>query len=385
MQRVFISAGETSGDMHAAGVVAALRHRFPELSISGIAGPAMQAAGCAALHEMSALNVMGISDVVRAWPRIRQVEKGVLAWAESERPDVAILVDFPGFHMRLGARLRRLGIPVLQYIAPKLWAWGSWRTRRLHAAQDGLACILPFEPAWFADKGIAARYVGNPSAAACPQGWSAAQLKADLDLGVQVPLVALLPGSRPGELAQHVPLLAAAWKRVAAQRPEAHAVVPVAPGADAGLLAPLLDAPRVHRLDRMQPGYALRADAAVAVSGTATLELALWQVPSILIYRGPPLVMALGRRLVHLPNVGLANILLGEETMPELIQKACTEEAVADWILRLLDPSGAAVAGQRRGFARLQSMLGDADPAAGVVEMAVSLASGTGTAGTSMS
>ncbi len=385
MQRVFISAGEASGDMHAAGVVAALQHRFPGLSVSGIAGPAMQAAGCTTLHAMSELNVMGIGDVVRAWPRIRRVEQGVLAWAEAERPELAILVDFPGFHMRLGARLRRLGIPVLQYISPKLWAWGAWRARRLRAAQDGLACILPFEPAWFAERGIVARYVGNPSAAACRQGWSASELRASLDLAAEVPLVALLPGSRPGELARHAPVLAAAWERVAAERPDAHAVVPVAPGADASLLAPLLDAPRVHRLERMQQGYALRADAAVAVSGTATLELALWQVPSILVYRAPPLMMALGRRLVRLPHVGLANILLGEEAMPELIQEACTEEAVAGWVLRLLDRSGAEAAGQRRSFARLQALLGDADPAAGVVEMAVSLARGAGGAGASIS
>lgn len=381
MQRIFISAGEASGDMHAAGVVTALRQRFPGISLSGIAGPAMQAAGCAPLYPMSELNVMGINDVVRAWPRIRRVAQGVLAWAETERPELVILVDFPGFHMRLGAKLRRLGIPVLQYIAPKLWAWGSWRTGRLRGAQDGLACIFPFEPDWFGERGIDARYVGNPSAVACRRGWSGAQLRARMDLAADTPLVALLPGSRPGELARHVPVLAAAWKRVAAARPHAHAVVPAAPGADAALLAPLLDAPRVHRIDRMQEGYALRADAAVAVSGTATLELALWQVPSILVYRGTPLMMALARRLVRLPHAGLANILLGEEAMPELIQEDCTEQAVADWILKLLDANGDVATAQRQQFARLEAMLGDADPAAGVVDMAVSLCA----AGSSMS
>jgi len=164
-----------------------------------------------------------------------------------------------------------------------------------------------------------------------------------------------------------------------------HAVLPVVPGAEVAQLAPLLDAPRVHRLDRMQEGYALRADAAVAVSGTATLELALWQVPSLLIYRGSPLMITLARRLVRLPHVGLANILLGEEAMPELIQQACTEEAVVGWMLRLLDASGAEAAGQRAQFVRLSAMLGDADPAAGVAEMAASLAHGAGDGKASMS
>lgn len=384
MRRILISAGEASGDMHAGAVVAALTQRFPGLAVAGIAGPTMQEAGCEALYPMSALNVMGIGDVVAAWPRIRRVEQGLLAWAASERPDVAILVDFPGFHMRLGARLRRLGIPVLQYIAPKLWAWGPWRARRLRAAQDGLACIFPFEPDWFAAHGVAGSYVGNPSAYACRQGWSGAELKHRLGLAADVPLLALLPGSRPGELVRHVPVLAAAWQQVAAARPDVHAVVPVVPGTDADLLAPLLDAPRVHRLDRMQDGYALRADAAVAVSGTATLELALWQVPSILVYRGTPLMMALARRLVRLPYAGLANILLGEAAMPELIQEHCTEEAVTSWILRLLDAGGETATQQRRQFARLSAMLGDADPAEGVAQMAIALAR-TGGTGTSIS
>jgi len=375
MRTVFISAGEVSGDMHAATVVRALRERFSGADIHGIAGPGMVAAGCHPLYAMSELNVMGIGDVIRAWPRIRQIEHGILDWVETTRPDVAILVDFPGFHMHLGRKLRHLGIPVLQFIAPKLWAWGSWRVRRLRAAQDGLACIFPFEPEWFARRGITARYVGNPSVHACRHGWSAVELRSHLNLAADTPLVALLPGSRPGELSRHVSVLAAAWGRMAGQRPDVHAVVPVAPGADVQLLAPLLHCERVHQIGRMREGYALRADAAVAVSGTATLELALWQVPSILIYRAAPVAMALGRRLVHLPYVGLANILLGEEAMPELIQEECTVEAIVGRLLDLLDPDGTSAVRQREMFERLYAMLGDHDPAAGVAEMASAMVS----------
>jgi len=375
MRTVFISAGEVSGDMHAATVVRALRERLSGAEIHGVAGPAMAAAGCHPLFAMSELNVMGIGDVIRAWPRIRQVEQGILDWVEAARPDMAILVDFPGFHMRLGRKLRRLDIPVLQYIAPKLWAWGSWRVRRLRTAQDGLACILPFEPAWFDQRGVPARYVGNPSAHACRTGWSASELRQHLDLAENSTLVALLPGSRPGELQRHASLLADAWKQVAVQRQDAHAVVPVAPGTDVQLLAPLLHCERVHRIERMREGYAMRADAAVAVSGTATLELALWDVPSILVYRGAPVTMALGRRLVHLPYVGLANILLGEEAMPELIQEECTVEAIAGRLLDLLDPDGTSAARQRKMFGRLHAMLGEHDPAAVVAEMAEAMVS----------
>jgi lipid-A-disaccharide synthase len=383
--RIFISVGEASGDMHAASVVQALKERFTDADIHGIAGPAMAAAGCHSLYAMSELNVMGIGDVLRAWPRIRHVEQGVLRWAEGARPDVTILVDFPGFHMRLGSKLRRLGIPVLQYIAPKLWAWGSWRARRLHASQDALACIFPFEPEWFGKRGIPATYVGNPSAHDCRMGWSASELRLRLGLAADTQLVALLPGSRPGELQRHASVLAAAWQQVMVQRPDVHAVVPVVPGTDMSLLAPLLQSERMHRLDRISEGYALRADAAVAVSGTATLELALWNVPSILVYRGAPLMMALARRLVHLPHAGLANILLEEEVMPELIQEECTAEAIAGRLLDLLDPSGITASRQRELFMRLHAMLGDHDPAAGVAEIVHALASGQGLAGGSFS
>jgi lipid-A-disaccharide synthase len=367
--------------MHAASVVRALSGRFAGSDIHGIAGPAMAAAGCRLLYPMSELNVMGIGDVVRAWPRIRRLEQGVLAWAGAERPDAAVLVDFPGFHMRLGTKLRRLGIPVIQYIAPKLWAWGGWRARRLRHAQDGLACIFPFEPEWFGERGIPGRYVGNPSAHACRGGWSAPELRQRLGLPTDTPLVALLPGSRPGELTRHVPVLAAAWTSVAAQRPDVHAVVPVLPDVDMALLAPLLQGERVHSIGRLSEGYALRADAAVAVSGTATLELALWNVPSILVYRGAPMMMALARRLVHLPHAGLANILLGEEAMPELIQEACTEQAIAGRLLELLDASGKAASRQRQRFAELQAMLGDRDPAIGVADMVERMASAHGVQG----
>jgi lipid-A-disaccharide synthase len=383
--RIFISVGEASGDLHAAAVVHALREHFADADIHGIAGSAMAAAGCHALYPMTELNVMGIGDVLRAWPRIRHVEQGVLRWAAHARPDVAILVDFPGFHMRLGSKLRRLGIPVLHYIAPKLWAWGEWRARRLRTTQDALACIFPFEPEWFGKRGIPATYVGNPSAHACRAGWSAPELRQHLGLAADTPLVALLPGSRPGELQRHVSVLAAAWQQVMAQRPDVHAVVPMVPGTDLSLLAPLLQSGRLHPLQRISEGYALRTNAAVAVSGTATLELALWNVPSILVYRGAPLMMALARRLVHLPHAGLANILLGEEAMPELIQEACTPEAIAGRLLDLLDPSGITAPRQRQQFMRLHAMLGEHDPAAGVAEMADALVSGKGLVGGSFS
>ena len=142
--RVFISAGEASGDLHAAGVIRTLLEHAPETDISGIAGPAMRQAGCQPVADMNELNVMGVVDVLKSLPRIRDVHRRVLAHVAETAPDVVILVDFPGFHINLGRRLRRMGIPVIQYIAPKLWAWGGWRAKKLRQSQDALASILPF-------------------------------------------------------------------------------------------------------------------------------------------------------------------------------------------------------------------------------------------------
>ncbi|MDX8406424.1 MAG: lipid-A-disaccharide synthase [Mariprofundus sp.] len=372
MKRVFISAGETSGDMHAATIVAELRSRL-SADVYGIAGERMQAAGCTPLHAMSELNVMGLGEVLVALLRIRRVEKSVLAWCERERPDVAVLVDFSSFHMRLGRKLRAQGIPVVHFIAPKLWAWGSWRVRKLRRSQDALACILPFEPEWFKAHRVDASYVGNPSAEACAQGWSAAALKQRLGIGSEQTLLALLPGSRPQELRTHVPLLTEVLIRMRQQQPDIACVVPVAPGVAMDELEPLWQAGAMP-IRREEQGYALRADLAVAVSGTATLELALWDVPTLLVYRTSPLTAFLGQRLVHLQCAGLANIILDDTmVMPELIQRACTIDNIMAHLLPLLH-DGERILAQRESFKALRLRLGQQCVASNVVDMIEKLA-----------
>jgi len=365
----FVSAGETSGDLHAATVVAELKRRYPEAEITGIAGEQMQYQGCVALHHMHELNVMGIIDVLRSLSRIRQIEQSVMGWCTEQKPDVAVLVDFSSFHMRLGRQLRQLGIPVVHFIAPKLWAWGSWRVSRLKKSQDRLACILPFEPEWFNHRGIShATYVGNPSATACIGGWSAMALKQHLDVENNRPLLALLPGSRPQEIIVHVPILEETLKQIQKLMPQLVCVVPVAPGVDMDALEPLWQQ-GAKPIQRTDEGFALRADAAVAVSGTATLELALWDTPTVLIYKASRLMVFLARRLAKIRCAGLANIILGDRpVIPELIQEACTvDNIVAELLLLLRDEPTAQR--QRRECAKLRTLLGHQQAAVGVADM----------------
>ena len=373
--KVFISAGETSGDLHAAAVIQALKVQVSydaDIEISGIAGAMMKAQGCSPICDISELNVMGIGDVIKALPRIRRVGKHVVAWAEREKPDVAILVDFPGFNMRLGEQLKALGIPVLYYIAPKLWAWGHWRVKRLQRAQDKLACILPFEPAWFSNQGIDSTYVGNPSAVSCQSGWSKSELREHLGVSEHTKILALLPGSRKSELKNHAALLANAYKKVLQQHPDIQAVTSRAPGISDEQLKPLLDV-GVKVLDRLDEHYALRADAAIAVSGTATLELALWDVPTVLVYKSSPLMIWIARKLVGTRCAGLANIILDDKpVMPELIQEQASLEAIVKHILPLLEGDREAEL-QHQAFIELQHRLDDHHPSHTVADMALSM------------
>ncbi len=369
--RILISAGEVSGDMHAAAVIRSLSARCDHPEIFGIAGPSMRHAGCETLIDMEQLNVMGVSDVLKALPRIRRIRNNILEWADHNRPDIAILVDFPGFHINLGARLRKLGIPVLQYIAPKLWAWGSWRARRLQRSRDELACILPFEPEWFKQRHIGSHYVGNPSVVTCTTGWNRTEFRQRLGFAPDAHVLTIWPGSRPSELAHHVPLLAEAWRMIQHQCPDVHCVVPLAPGVDKKLLEPLMKEGGVP-VNRMEKEFALRVDAAIAVSGTATLELALWDVPTVLVYRTSPLTAFVARKLVRVPYIGLTNILLNTSVMPELIQEEATVENIVRSVLPLLQ-GGAEAMKQRTRFASLRAMLGDDDPAEAITTMVMRL------------
>ncbi len=373
--KVFISAGEASGDLHAAAVIQALKAQVPHdapIEISGIAGAMMKAQGCSPIGDISELNVMGIGDVVKALPRIRRVGKRVIAWAEREKPDVAILVDFPGFNMRLGEKLKALGIPVLYYIAPKLWAWGHWRVKRLQRAQDKLACILPFEPEWFSNQGIDSTYVGNPSAVSCQSGWSKLELREQLGVSENIKILALLPGSRKSELKNHAALLANAYEKILQKYPDIQAVTTRAPGISDEQLKPLLDV-GVKILDRLDENYALRVDAAIAVSGTATLELALWDVPTVLVYKSSALTIWIARKLVGTECAGLANIILDDKpVMPELIQEQASLQAIVKHILPLLE-GGQQAKLQHQAFSHLQQHLGSHNPSRSVATMALSM------------
>ncbi len=367
--RLLISVGESSGDLHASAVIKQLKAQTPDgvsLEIAGIAGPMMQAAGCKPIHDMDELNVMGFGDVIKALPRIKAVQKDIANFAETFKPDMVILTDFTSFHLGLGRTLKAQGLFVTHYIAPKLWAWGEKRISKLQKSQNRLACIFPFEENWFTKRGIKdAVYVGNPSAYACQGGWSKAELKQRLGLQENDQLLALLPGSRPSEIKQHVALLAETYLRLKQNQPDLKAVATLAPSVKPETLKSLTDV-GVLLLERTEDSYALRADAAIAVSGTATLELALWDTPTVLVYKTSAFSWFVGQRLIKGRCVGLANILLlgdvpsSEGIVPELLQHDATIENITKEVLPLLQGT---TQQQLQAFAELRELLGTDNPA----------------------
>lgn len=304
--RLWIVAGEASGDRLGAQLVDVLRVRRPGLVVRGLAGPAMREAGVAALARAEEATAIGLVEVLTSLPRLIRLLERLEAAIVADRPDVVVTIDSPELCLRLAARLRRRGIRVVHWVAPQVWAWRPGRVRRLGRAVDTVMCLLPFEPQWLQEH-VRAVFVGHPAAALAP------------DPGAPRPghpTFALCPGSRPSELARHWPVLRAVARVLRQRFPRCGFVVPVAPTIEPGALGGL-DAVLVPSV----AGVA-GADAAVVASGTATLELAALGVPMVVIYRVHPLTFAIARRWVRgVEHVALPNVIAGAPLVPEILQE----------------------------------------------------------------
>jgi len=366
--RVFLVAGEPSGDLHAADLAASLLRLCPGSTIEGVGGPRMAAAGVRLVVDLVSDPVMGVWPVVRRTPRFFALYRGLLERFETERPDVVVGVDYPGLNLRLARAAKKRGVPFVLYVAPQVWAWAPWRTKKLARDVPRVLCILPFEEALFRADGADAAFVGHPLfehlAARARDDAFAASLRADL---AGAPLVALLPGSRRAEVRDNFPLMLDAAARVAAARPGTRFVVALA----AERLRPLVEEMRgrvefvVAPPEKSDDAMAA-ADAAITVSGTATLHLAAHGIPAVVVYRASAAGRALAKLLVVSPFIALPNLLCGACVEPEFLASGDDAPAVADALLRLL-PGGAdraAVVESLAGLRRRMTSAGVADRAA---------------------
>ena len=328
--RVAMVAGEASGDLLAGLWLPALRHRWPGLEAVGIGGPRMAAQGFDAWWPSERLAVRGYVEVLRHYRRIASLRRELAARLLRDRPDVFVGVDAPDFNLGLERTLREAGVPTVHFVCPSIWAWRAGRARTIARSADLVLCLFPFEPELLQRHGVRAAYVGHPLADAIPLVPPREQARTRLGVDPHAPMVAVLPGSRRSEIQYIAPTLLDAAARLLRERPGLQAIVPVAPG-----LRPLLDPlasrlahPALRLVDGRSHEVLAACDVALVASGTATLEAALFKRPMVIAYRMHPLSWAMMKRMALQPWVGLPNILCGEFVVPELIQQACTAEAL---------------------------------------------------------
>ncbi len=348
--RLFIVAGEASGDLHAANLLRALQRRGAGVEAFGVGGERLRAAGLECVARSEELSVMGLAEVVRELPRLSRLARRVRVAALARRPDVAVLVDSPDFNLPLARRLRRAGIPVVVYVSPQLWAWRSGRVRRIRRDVRRVLCILPFEVAFYAAHGVAAEYVGHPLVDELAPVMAAMPPRAPSTL-------ALLPGSRWHEVETLLPTMLAAAASLRNEIGDLRVRLIAAPGLEHGRLAArLADSPAAVEVVTQDRHRALAScAAAIVASGTATLECALLDVPMVVGYRLHALSYALAARLVRVPHVGLVNLVAGSEIAPEAVQREFTVARLVAETRGLLGAGGQA---QRAGLAEVRRRLG---------------------------
>lgn len=335
-------AGEASGDLLGAHLLAALRARMPDLAAGGIGGPRMQAVGLESLFPMEKLSVRGYVEVLRHYRGIMKIRRQLLAGMLERPPQLFIGVDAPDFNLELEHRLRGAGVPTLHYVSPSVWAWRGWRIRRIARAASHVLLLFPFELPIYRNAGIPATYVGHPLADDLPMEVDKAQAREQLKLSASKTIVALLPGSRDSELRYMADLFIRAAQRLHAELPELCFVCPTASRSTRDLFEAALlrngaqELPLTLLFGHSHEALAA-ADLALVASGTATLEAALLKTPMVIAYRQAALSWQLMRRMAYLPYVGLPNILAGERVVDEFLQDDATPESLSNALLGLLN------------------------------------------------
>ncbi len=357
---VLIVATEASADLLAARALEEVRALRPSVRACGVGGPRLRAAGLEAIYRAEELSVMGVGEVLPRIPRILAILRGVARAAAERRPGAALLVDGPDFNLRLARRLRPLGLRIIYYVSPTVWAWRRGRARKIARLVDRMLCILPFEERFYAGTGVSARFVGHPLAERPPPE-PAERYRERLGLAAGRTTVALLPGSRGSEVRRlFAPLLQAA-ERIRTRHPDVQFVVPVAPTLAEESLRPFLAAHATLPVT-LVPGRADEAvgasDAALVKSGTSTLEAALMLRPMVVVYRLSWLSYLVAKLMVRIADFALVNILAGRRLVPELLQRQVTPSRMAEEIERLLGEGGAREA-QLAGLREVRRSLGE--------------------------
>ncbi len=338
MYKVMISVGEASGDLHGASVANALKNIQPDIKLFGMGGQAMRSAGVDVVHDIADLGVIGFVEVVKNLPRLFKLRDSLVELMHFERPDVLVVIDYPDFNMRLAAKAKEIGIPVVSYISPSAWAWRKGRAKDVAKVVDRLAAIFPFEADVYREAGANVTFVGHPLLDIVKPSMSRADAYSFFTADPNNPIVLLLPGSRTQEITNLLPVMLAAAEKIVKQVPDCQFYLPVASTISREMLQNILKnySLKVTLTDENTYDLMSIANTAIAASGTVTLEAALLKLPCVVIYKMATLTYWLGKLLVKIPHFSLPNIVAGRQVIPELLQDAVSADQITRKILPML-------------------------------------------------
>jgi lipid-A-disaccharide synthase len=354
-RNILVSAGEASGDLYASLLVEELRRLWPDARFFGCTGPNMRRAGVETIVDAASLAVVGLVEVLSHIPRIYGEYRKLLAAARRERPDFAVLTDSPDFHLRLARQLRRLNIPVIYLVAPQVWAWRKGRLPAMRRTLHHILCIFPFEERFFRSHGLEATYIGHPLAGLAKPSLSRAEFFRKHRLAPGRPLITVLPGSRRGEAARHLPALLDAVERLYGQQ-AASFILPASATTGTEFFRERIGVAPVQVIEGENWDAIAHADLALAASGTVTVEAALLGTPMVTFYKVTALSWTMGRMLVRVPFYSMVNLIAERAIVPELMQSQMTGERLAAEALGLLRDD-AARARMRADFAEVRAKL----------------------------
>jgi lipid-A-disaccharide synthase len=342
---IFIIAGEASGDMYGAALVAELKKRIPDIKIHGIGGEKMKRAGMSMLFSNSELAVVGIVEIFAHITPIINAFRNTVRWLREQRPSLLVLIDYPEFNMLVASKAKELNIPVMYFISPQIWAWRQGRVKKIKKIVDRMAVILPFEKEFYKKYGVDVEFVGHPLVDMTHPLTDRASFRRQFGIPPEKKMISILPGSRGGEIKRLLPCIADSIDAINSQTDGIHFIIPVAPGLGKRHKSAIYK--MAHELENKNmaittvEGMTLDAinasDLAIAASGTVTLEAALLGTPSVVIYKVSPLSYCLGRHLIKVKYASIVNLVADKMILPELMQSDATPERISETVYKMLD------------------------------------------------
>jgi lipid-A-disaccharide synthase len=357
MQRVMIIAGEASGDLHGSGVVRELKRLQPGIDVYGVGGDKMQNAGMEIIYHIRDLGFMGFFEVLQHLPFIKTMERTLEQVVKFKRPDVLVLIDYPGFNLRFARIAKRYNVKIVYYISPQIWAWHKSRVKTIRQFVDLMLVIFPFEEKFYREERVPVEFVGHPLLEVIASSLSRKEFCKKFSLDEQKKIIALLPGSRKQEIENIFPAMLDAARFIEAKT-ECEIVVGVAPTLDEQYLKTLYRLGSVHLIKGWTYDVMANADLAVVTSGTATLETACFGTPMVVVYKTSWPTYWIGRMLVRVKNIGLVNIVAGEKIVPEFIQYRASPRRLAREVLAMLENTSA-LGEMRSKLAGVRGKLGE--------------------------